>query len=99
MFWLFMHEWCGSWVTNWVTLYAWDGNVWDSWVLTWCEYDVRMGWFMTLKWWVSWGIWHGVGMKSTYTFVLWEGWMKWIQHGIQMRMDGKVRHEIFICAY
>jgi len=53
MFWLFMHEWCGSWVTNWVTLYAWDGNDCDSLVLTWCEYDVYMGWSMTLKWWVG----------------------------------------------
>jgi len=27
MFWMFMHEGCGSWVMNWVILYAWDDNV------------------------------------------------------------------------
>jgi len=30
----------------------------DSWVLTWCEHDVCMGWFMGLKWWVGYGFWH-----------------------------------------
>ena len=58
MFWMFMHEGCGSWVMNWVILYAWDGNVEILWVL----HDVST----TYVWDDSWNRNDEFGMSSTW---------------------------------
>ena len=51
-------------------LYELSDLVWirwncDSWVLTWCEHDVCMGWFVELKWWV----WYGFDMRHEWRLV------------------------------
>ena len=38
---------------------------------------------------------YSVVMKYTSTFVICEGWMEWIQYGIQVRMDCKGWHDIY----
>ena len=40
-------------------------------------------------------MWHGVGRKYTSTFVICEGWVEWIQYGIQVRMNCKGWHDIY----
>jgi len=61
----------------------------DSWLLTWCKHDVRIGWFMELKWWVwygfymrhEWKLVNEYGMVSVWDTLLhlWfgKGWMEW----------------------
>jgi len=51
-------------------LYELSDLVWirwnyDSWVLTWGEHDVCMGWFMGLKWWV----WYSFDMRHEWGWI------------------------------
>ena len=73
----------------------------------WCLYGVIHGIkMMGLVWiwhetWVKvdqW-MWHGAGRKYTSTFVIYEGWVEWIQYEIQVRMDCKGWHDMYIYIY
>jgi len=82
----------------------------DSWVLTWYEHVVWMGWFMELKWWVwyEFDMWHEwrlineYGMVSVWNTLVhsWFGKNEWngFNMEIQMGMDCTGWHEIYTYA-
>jgi len=57
----------------------------DSWVLTWCEHDVCMGWFMELKWWV----WYGFDMRHEWRLVMNMAWC-WYEIEFYIRGLGRM---------